>query len=191
MCIRDRNQYVGYGPFKDEPRFGNTTDHSDHVIDFSSRGPGVVGDPKPDLMSIGAYGFVPALVTKFSADSENQAFRLFGGTSMSAPIVAGSAALVAQSLNEKEIEYDPFKIRNILMSTADDVKNDPMTQGTGMVNALNAVKVVHGHGGKFVVHNDATFSNIKEVIDTSLNSFDSDSIGIDTVSYTHLRAHET
>ena len=173
------NQYVGYGPFKDEPRFGNTTDHSDHVIDFSSRGPGVVGDPKPDLMSIGAYGFVPALVTKFSADSENEAFRLFGGTSMSAPIVAGSAALVAQSLNEKEIEYDPFKIRNILMSTADDVKNDPMTQGTGMVNALNAVKVVHGHGGKFVVHNDATFSNIKEVIDTSLNSFDSDSIGID------------
>ncbi len=51
------NDFVGYGPFKDEPRFGNTTKHSDHVVDFSSRGPGVIGDPKPDLMSIGAYSF--------------------------------------------------------------------------------------------------------------------------------------
>ena len=25
------NDFVGYGPFKDQPRFGNTTDHSDHV----------------------------------------------------------------------------------------------------------------------------------------------------------------
>ena len=173
------NDFVGYGPFKHEPRFGNTTDHSDHVVDFSSRGPGIIGDTKPDLMSIGAYGFVPTIVTKLYEDSDNEPFTLFGGTSMSAPIVAGTAALVAESLNEKEIEYDPFKIRNILMSTADDIKNDPMTQGTGLVNALNAVRTVHGHGGKFIVHNDATFPNIKEVIDTSLHSFDSGSIGID------------
>jgi len=173
------NDFVGYGAFKDKPRFGNTTDHSDHVVDFSSRGPGIIGDSKPDLMSIGAYGFVPTLVTKSSKDVDNQPFRLFGGTSMSAPIVAGSAALVAESLNEKEIEYDPFKIRNILMSTADDIKNDSMTQGAGLVNALNAVKTIHGHGGKFIVHNNATFSNIKEVIDTSIHSFDSSSIGID------------
>ena len=65
------------------------------------------------------------------------------------------------------------------MSTADDIKNDSMTQGTGLVNALNAVRAVYGHGGKFIVHNDATFSNIKEVIDTSLHSFNSSSIGID------------
>ena len=40
------NIFVGFGPFKDEPRFGNTTKNSDHVVDFSSRGPTLIGDPK-------------------------------------------------------------------------------------------------------------------------------------------------
>ena len=37
------NVFVGYGPFKDQPRFGNTTEHANHVVDFSSRGPGIIG----------------------------------------------------------------------------------------------------------------------------------------------------
>ncbi len=41
------NVFVGYGSFKDQPRFGNTTSHYNHVVDFSSRGPGFIGDPKP------------------------------------------------------------------------------------------------------------------------------------------------
>jgi len=172
------NDFVGYGPFKGEPRFGNTTDHSDHVVDFSARGPGVIGDPKPDLMSIGAYGFVPSIITKLP-DEPSESFSVFGGTSMAAPIVAGSAALVVESLKEKSEIYDPFVIRNLLMSSAEDLRNDPLTQGAGLVNALDAVRIVNGHGGKFMVHNDATFSNIKEVIDVSLSSFNSDLLGID------------
>ena len=172
------NDFVGYGPFKGEPRFGNTTDHSDHVVDFSGRGPGVIGDPKPDLMSIGAYGFVPSIITKLP-DEPSESFSVFGGTSMSAPIVAGSAALLIESLKEKSVSYDPFMIRNLLMSSAEDLRNDPLTQGAGLVNALDAVRIVNGHGGKFMVHNDATFSNIKEVIDVSLSSFNSDLLGID------------
>jgi len=70
-------------------------------------------------------------------------------------------------------------IRNLLMSSADDLRNDPLTQGAGLVNALDAVRIVNGHGGKFMVHNDATFSNIKEVIDISSSSFNSDLLGID------------
>ena len=97
------NDFVGYGPFKGEPRFGNTTDHSDHVVDFSSRGPGVIGDIKPDLMSIGAYGFVPSAITKLP-DEPSESFSVFGGTSMAAPIAAGSAALVVESLKEKSSE---------------------------------------------------------------------------------------
>ena len=172
------NDFVGYAPFKNQPRFGNTTDHSDHVVDFSGRGPGVIGDPKPDVMSIGAYSFVPSTITQLP-DEPREPFSLFGGTSMSAPIAAGSAALLIESMKEKSMSYDPFMIRNLLMSSADDLHNDPLTQGAGLVNALDAVRIVNGHGGKFMVHNDATFSNIKEVIDVPLSSFNSDLFGID------------
>ena len=172
------NDFVGYGPFKGEPRFGNTTNHSDHVVDFSSRGPGVIGDPKPNLMSIGAYSFVPSTITKLP-DEDIQSFSIFGGTSMSAPITAGSAALLIESLQERSMDYDPFAIRNLLMSSADDLRNDPLTQGAGLVNALDAVRIVNGHGGKFLVHNDATFSNIKDVTEIPLSSFNSDLLGID------------
>ena len=176
------NDFVGYGPFKGEPRFGNTTDHSDHVVDFSSRGPGVIGDPKPDLMSTGAYGFVPSAITKLPGDP-SEPISVFGGTSMSAPIVAGSAALLTESLKEKSMNYDPFTIRNLLMSSAGDLHNDPLTQGAGLVNALDAVRIVNGHAGKFMVHNDAAFSNIKEVIDVSLSSLSSDLFGIDEFGF--------
>ena len=71
------NVFVGYGPFKDEPRFGNSTKHADHIVDFSSRGPTLIGDPKPDLMSIGAYSFTPASVTKPTKDFDQDPFSMF------------------------------------------------------------------------------------------------------------------
>ena len=179
------NDFVGYGPFEGQPRFGNTTDHSDHVVDFSSRGPGVIGDPKPDLMSIGAFGFVPATITQIP-DEPRESFGIFGGTSMAAPIAAGSAALVIESLKENSASYDPFVIRNLLMSSASDLRNDPLTQGAGLVNALDAVRIVNGHAGKFMVHNDASFSNIKEVIEAPLSSVNSDLFGVDSNSWVDL-----
>ena len=183
------NDFVGYGPFEDQPRFGNTTDHSDHVVDFSSRGPGVIGDIKPDLMSIGAYGFVPAAITKIP-DESRESFSVFGGTSMSAPIAAGSAALVVESLKEKSVSYDPFAIRNLLMSSASDLRSDPLTQGAGLVNALDALRIVNGHAGKFMVHNDASFSNIKEVIESPLSSTNSGLFGVDSDSWVDLEDME-
>jgi len=173
------NVFVGYGPFQDQPRFGNTTEHANHVVDFSSRGPGVIGDPKPDLMSIGAYSFTPTIVTKPEKESDKEAFTLFGGTSMAAPLVSGSAALIMQSLNEKFEDYDPFRIKNILMSTATDLRNDPFTQGSGLVNVTNAIKFVNGDDGMFIVYNDKSVTNVKNVIEPPLNSLNIKNIGID------------
>ena len=99
---------------------------------------------------------------------------------MAAPIAAGSAALVVESLKENSVDYDPFLIRNLLMSSASDLRNDPLTQGAGLVNSLDAIRIVNGHGGKFMVHNDASFSNIKAVLDTPMSSLNLDLFGIDS-----------
>ncbi|MFB5624744.1 MAG: S8 family serine peptidase, partial [Nitrosopumilus sp.] len=173
------NVFVGYGPFKDQPRFGNTTEHRNNVVDFSSRGPGIIGDPKPDLMSIGAYSFTPSTVSKVKKDPSQNAFSLFGGTSMAAPIVSGSAAVLMQSMKENLQNYDPLRIKNILMSTATDLYNDPLTQGSGLVNVYDAVQFVIGDDDVYIVYNDASYSNIKEILDVPLDSINSSSFGID------------
>jgi len=173
------NVFVGYGPFKDQPRFGNTTEHRNNVVDFSSRGPGIIGDPKPDLMSIGAYSFTPSTISKDEKDPEQNAFSLFGGTSMAAPIVSGSAAVLMESMKENFQNYDALRIKNILMSTATDLYNDPFTQGSGIVNVYDAVQFVNGDDDVFIVHNDASYSNIKKILDVSLDSINSSSFGFE------------
>ena len=173
------NVYVGYGPFKDQPRFGNTTDHYNHVVDFSSRGPGSIGDPKPDVMSIGAHGFVPSNVLKTQKDSKEESFSLFGGTSMAAPLVSGSAAILMEEMTKQSQDYDPFLIKNILMSTATDLQNDPFTQGSGLANVETALNYVHGNDGVFIVHNDASYLNIKKVLDSPIENVNSTSIGFE------------
>ena len=173
------NVFVGYGPFKDQPRFGNTTTHHDSVVDFSSRGPGSIGDPKPDIMSIGAHGFTPSNVLKIKKDSKDESFSLFGGTSMAAPLVSGSAAILIDEMRQESRDYDPFMIKNILMSTATDLQNDPFTQGSGLVNVETALNYVHGDDGAFIVYNDASYHNIKNILEPAITNINSTRIGFE------------
>jgi len=177
------NVFVGYGPFKDQPRFGNTIDHYNHVVDFSSRGPSSIGDPKPDIMSIGAHGFTPSNVLKTQKDSKDESFSLFGGTSMAAPIVSGTAAILMEEMTKQSQDYDPFLIKNILMSTATDLNNDPFTQGSGLANIESALNYVHGTDGVFIVYNDASYSNIKKVIEPTIDNINSTSIGFEKFQF--------
>jgi subtilisin family serine protease len=185
------NIFVGFGPFKGEPRFGNSSKYSDHVVDFSSRGPTLIGDPKPDLMSIGAYSFTPSSVTKPSEDYKQDPFGMFGGTSMSAPIVSGVAALVMQSLNENSDSFSTFDVKNILMSTAKDMQNDVFTQGSGMVDSLDAIRLTQGEGGVFQVSNTASSKNLYSILELPLKNLNyttfgmsSPSISLDEISQT-------
>ncbi|MFQ5497852.1 MAG: S8 family serine peptidase [Nitrosopumilus sp.] len=173
------NVYVGYGPFKDQPRFGNTTTHHNQVVDFSSRGPSAIGDPKPDIMNIGAYGFTPSNILKTHKDSKTESFSLFGGTSMAAPLVSGSAAILMSEMTKLSQDYDPFLIKNILMSTATDLNNDPFTQGSGLANVEDALNFVHGDNGIFIVYNDASYENIRKIIEPSIENINSTSIGFE------------
>ncbi len=173
------NVFVGYGLFKDQPRFGNTIIHSNDIVDFSSRGPGSIGDPKPDVMSIGAHGFVPSNILKVEKDSKDESFSLFGGTSMAAPLVSGSAAILIEEMKKQSKDYDSFMIKNILMSTATDLQNDPLTQGSGLVNTESALDYVNGVNGKFIVHNDGSYYNIKKILEPAIKKIDSASIGFE------------
>ena len=185
------NIFVGFGPFKDEPRFGNSTKYSDHVVDFSSRGPTLIGDPKPDLMSIGAYSFTPSSVTKPSEDYEQDPFGMFGGTSMSAPIVSGAAALVIQGLNENSDPFTPFDVKNILMSTAKDMQNDAFTQGSGMVDSLDAVRFVYGEGGVFLVHNNQSSKNLDSILKLPLKNLNYTAFGMSSPSISLDKINQT
>ncbi|MHA7646528.1 S8 family serine peptidase [Nitrosopumilus sp. S4] len=173
------NVFVGYGPFKDQPRFGNDTSHYNHVVDFSSRGPGTIGDPKPDVMSIGAHGFTPSNVIKVNKDSKAESFSLFGGTSMAAPIVSGITAIIMEEMKKESQDYDSFMIKNILMSTATDLNNDPFTQGSGLANIESALNYVHGTDGKFIVYNHQSYENIKKILEPAIDKFNATSLGFD------------
>ncbi len=183
------NAFVGYGPFEGQPRFGNSTGHGGHVADFSSRGPGMVGDPKPDIVGLGAYGFVPASVLgpppkrpppgEDPEGEKREPFRMFGGTSMAAPIVAGAAALVIQAMQEKSPVYSPADVKVALASAATDAGNDPLVQGAGIVNVDAAISAARGDAGHYYVGTGATYANLRMALEAPLAEVNHTAMGLD------------
>lgn len=165
------NVFVGSGFTKNEPRFGNNTAYYDDIAEFSSRGPALLGDVKPEVMSVGAYGFVPMPPNTKHAPNSTGAFGLFGGTSMAAPLVSAAAALVMEGLKDEKIDSNPFLVKSILMSTASDLGNDPFTQGSGKADVSNAADYIKGRNGKFLVYTNNTYSNVANILNTTIGNY--------------------
>lgn len=114
----------------------------DIVAPFSSRGPGVGDRLKPDIaapgVSILAQGYAPGV----SGVERHLGYGQASGTSMSAPHVAGAAALVRQA----HPDWPPAYVKSALMSTAalTDVRNadgspaGPLDVGAGRVDLSRA-----------------------------------------------------
>jgi subtilisin family serine protease len=118
---------------------------------FSSRGPLTAGAGdllKPDVIAPGQD--ILAAVAKTPAQA-NRDFNLLSGTSMSAPHVAGLAAL----LKDLHPSWTPMMIKSALMTSASDILDGPNTnplvifrQGAGHVKPNSAADpgLVYNHG---------------------------------------------
>lgn len=173
------NVHIQYSAFANITRFGSSAAAYDEVAEFSSRGPGLFGDPKPELMAVGSYGFTPADVTikvfgsKKGEPNNAGAFVLFGGTSMAAPMTAGAATLVVQEMKDAGQKVDPFRVKSILMSSAKDLGNDPFVQGAGRVDALAAIELAKGKAGSFSAYTNSTATNILATLASALKTYES------------------
>jgi subtilisin family serine protease len=122
----------------------------DKIAPYSSRGPTAIDFlAKPDLVAPGT-----GVVSLTAANSTfaltktdylpngtrwgtQKKYLSLSGTSMAAPVVAGTVALMVQA----NPSLTPNLVKAILQYTAEQKHYDPLTQGAGFLNAYGAVKL--------------------------------------------------
>lgn len=97
------------------------------IAPFSSRGPSADGRIKPDISALGVN------VASANTDTDSYAFR--SGTSFSAPIISGTAALVYSA----RPDLNAVELRNALQMSARREGEPDNTHGYGLVDALAAL----------------------------------------------------
>ncbi len=105
--------------------------HTYGVSYFSSRGPTGDGRLKPDLVAPGE---------KIRSTIPDGGDDRLDGTSMAAPHVSGTAALIMA--RHFELIGQPQRIKEILCSTATDLGRERYFQGSGMLDILRALESI-------------------------------------------------
>ena len=140
----------------------------DRLAAFSSRGPSAIDQAaKPDLVA-------PGVGIESLSDPDSTFYRtmspfLLGGTmvrgylpylsltgtSMSAPVVTGTIALMLQA----NPTLTPNAVKAILQYTAESYEGyDPLTQGAGFLNAAGAVELSRAFGGTSSAYESSNWS---------------------------------
>ncbi|MDM5153437.1 S8 family serine peptidase [Bacillus sp. DX1.1] len=140
----------------------NTKTEGDYLADFSSRGPAnKTDDIKPDIVAPGVSVFstVPEYIND-PKDGDNYpvAYGRMSGTSMASPHTAGVAALILQ----EHPNYSPFEVKEALMNTAVDLKEERSVYevGSGRIDAYHAV---HADTSIEVIDKTSNIVNDEEV----------------------------
>jgi len=136
----------------------NPSGSYDEVVSWSARAPSPVGEIKPDVVNVGAFGWADAPLIAGGYD-------IFGGTSMATPLTAGVIALMLQASNKT---LSPADVKTILQSTAKDLGIEPFLQASGRVDAYMAVKasrrMLHSESGQSIaiISSTVTAQNLQD-----------------------------
>ncbi len=132
--------------------------HHGDVDVTSSRGPTPMGVPKPDVVSIGSATLALPLHTSSSGTLAVTAVPL-EGTDVAAAVTAGIAALTHEAYAATlGTPPDVVRMRELLLSGADDLDYDILSQGAGRVNASRSTRLASNNataglarGGRLVL----------------------------------------
>jgi subtilisin family serine protease len=145
----------------------------DEVVPWSARGPTSTGEPKPDVVDVGAFGFTDQ--TTFTGyGNGTSSYTVFGGTSMATPVTAGAVALIIEEYRKTHGGATPAPdiVKAMLASTATDLSYDQFTQGAGRVDVWNAIAAAaEGHDShlpnRFYLYSSASWDSAKALLSNS------------------------
>jgi hypothetical protein len=120
--------------------------NSGDVAPFSGRGPGADGTRAVDLVANGMLGTgaYPLNYFHFLATpiDGTRAYVHWRGTSRSAPVVGGLAALAAQGFYQAHGRFPTYEeLRTLLVNGARDLGYDPLVQGAGQANGFRSTQL--------------------------------------------------
>ncbi|MGH7682591.1 MAG: S8 family serine peptidase, partial [Candidatus Eiseniibacteriota bacterium] len=103
-------------------------DSGNFIASFSGRGPTADGRTKPEVCAQG-------VATPWAVAGSPSVVGSASGTSLSTPLIGGSAALV----REAHPEWTAAQVRQALMSTADKAGTPDNTYGSGRIDVIKAI----------------------------------------------------
>ncbi|MBD3405378.1 MAG: S8 family serine peptidase [Candidatus Lokiarchaeota archaeon] len=169
------------------------------IVDFSSRGPVTrsqtepIGNyPKPDLIAPGyqlisarasdaSWEFPPYNTTQFGND-----YTIWSGTSASAPLVAGLAAI----LLEKDSDLSPIQVKAFLMAGSTDIGFDPMAQGFGLANISKSVELLDQKSGEITIISPISYPTLPGSSQVLIVGEEKQTLNATIISTESLGSHE-